>query len=314
MFKNNRIVKLLNIKYPIIQGGMVYCSDYRLASAVSNAGCLGTIGAGAMSPDELIYNIAKCKENTDKPFAVNIPLISENSEQHIKICIQQRVPVVITSAGNPAIYTGELKKNNIKVLHVISNSKFARKAEESGVDAVIAEGFEAGGHNGIEETTIFILVPLISSVVKIPVIAAGGICTGKQILAALAMGADGVQIGTLFIASEESSAHINFKNKIIEAKEGDTMLCLKKIIPTRLLKNEFYYQLTKLEEENNTEEIKKLIQGRPKRGMYNGDVKEGMLEVGQNICLINKILPARKIIELLISEFEQEYSRLKNLS
>ncbi|MCX7953942.1 MAG: DUF561 domain-containing protein [Bacteroidales bacterium] len=311
MFLNNSIVKLLNITYPIIQGGMVYCSDYKLASAVSNAGGLGTIGAGAMTPEELEINIKKCKDITNKPFAVNIPLISEYSNTHVRICVDLKVPVVITSAGNPVTYTEYLKKNNIKVLHVVSNTKFAQKAESAGVDAIIAEGFEAGGHNGKEETTTFVLIPLISKSVNIPVIAAGGICTGKHILAALALGASGVQIGTLFIASEESSAHVNFKNKIINSKEGDTMLCLKKIIPTRLIKNEFYNQLLKMEEENNYEQIKNIIRGRPKMGMLEGNIEDGMLEAGQNVCLIDEILPVSKIIENLINEFKQEYYKLQ---
>jgi len=313
MFHNNPIVKLLNIRYPIIQGGMVYCCDWKLASTVSNSGCLGTIAAGHLSSGELIDNIIKCKESTNYPFAVNVPLITHNAEEKIKICIDYKVPVVITSAGSPTKFTSLLKKNNITVLHVVSNLKFAQKAKEAGVDAIIAEGVEAGGHNGKDELTTFILTPLLAQKINLPIVSAGGIATGKQMLAAMILGASGVQIGTLFIATEESSAHPNFKQKIIEANDESTQLCLKKITPTRLLKNKFYYQIIELENNYDTEQFKKIIENKSKLGMYLGDVDNGMLEVGQNVCLINEILPTQIVIQNILNEFFNELSLLKNI-
>lgn len=307
MFEKNRLTKLLNIEYPIIQGGMVWVSDWKLASAVSNAGGLGIIGAGSMNPALLKEHIQKCKKATSKPFGVNIPLIYKYSEEFVSICIEEKVPVVITSAGNPKIYTETLKKENIKVLHVVSNSTFAKKAEQAGVDAVIAEGFEAGGHNGREETTTMVLVPLVAKSVDIPVVAAGGIAVGCQILAAMALGAEGVQIGTRFIATHESSAHENFKNIILEAKEGDTILTLKKNIPTRMYKNKLYYQIENVENKGLTpEQIKQMLgdsENKAELGMFHGNIENGMLEIGQNVCLITKITTVKEVFEELLNEF-----------
>jgi enoyl-[acyl-carrier protein] reductase II len=301
----NRITKLLSIKYPIIQAGMIWCSDWNLASAVSNAGGLGIIGSGSMYPDVLIENIINCKNATNQPFAVNIPLLYPNVEEHIKSIIELKVPIVFTSAGNPNTWTKELKSKNIKVIHVVSSVKFALKAQSSGVDAVVAEGFEAGGHNGIEETTSLCLIPDIAKEINIPLIAAGGIVDGRSMLAAMILGADAVQMGTRFVASKESSAHKNFKNIVLKAKDGDTKLTLKEITPVRMMKNKFYQEILDLYENNPTKEqlLKKLGRARAKLGMFEGDLDEGELEIGQASSQINEILSALEIVNHIMDEF-----------
>jgi enoyl-[acyl-carrier protein] reductase II len=301
----NRITKLLSIKYPIIQAGMIWCSDWNLASAVSNAGGLGIIGSGSMYPDVLRENIINCKNATNQPFAVNIPLLYPNVEEHIKSIIDLKVPIVFTSAGNPNTWTNELKSKNIKVIHVVSSVKCALKAQSSGVDAVVAEGFEAGGHNGIEETTSLCLIPDIAKEINIPLIAAGGIVDGRSMLAAMILGADAVQMGTRFVASKESSAHKNFKNIILKAKDGDTKLTLKEITPVRMMKNKFYQEISHLYENNPTKEqlLKKLGRARAKLGMFEGDLHEGELEIGQASSQINNILSACDIVNQIIDEF-----------
>lgn len=301
----NRITKLLSIKYPIIQAGMIWCSDWNLASAVSNAGGLGIIGSGSMYPDVLRENIINCKNATNQPFAVNIPLLYPNVEEHIKSIIDLKVPIVFTSAGNPNTWTNELKSKNIKVIHVVSSVKFALKAQSSGVDAVVAEGFEAGGHNGIEETTSLCLIPDIAKEINIPLIAAGGIVDGRSMLAAMILGADAVQMGTRFVASKESSAHKNFKNIVLKAKDGDTKLTLKEITPVRMMKNKFYQEISHLYENNPTKEqlLKKLGRARAKLGMFEGDLDEGELEIGQASSQINNILSACDIVNQIIDEF-----------
>ncbi|NSW45136.1 MAG: DUF561 domain-containing protein [Bacteroidales bacterium] len=314
MFENNRITSLLGIQYPIIQGGMVWVSGWKLASAVSNAGGLGVIGAGSMSPALLLEHIERCKKATKHPFGVNIPLLYKFSNEFIDICIQQKVPVVITSAGNPKTYTEKLKHAGIKVIHVVSSTTFAEKAEKAGIDAIIAEGFEAGGHNGREETTTMVLIPSVIKAVNVPVIAAGGIANGSQMLASFALGAEGVQIGTRFIATFESSAHENFKNIIIQAKEGDTMLILKKTVPTRLYKNELYKKIEQAETNGATpEQLKQMLgegENKAKLGIFDGDVDNGMLEVGQNISLINNILPAKDVVQEIIDDFKAQANKL----
>ncbi|MEO9210945.1 MAG: nitronate monooxygenase [Ginsengibacter sp.] len=306
MFKN-RITQLLEIDYPIIQAGMIWASGWRLCSAVSNAGAYGVIGAGSMYPDVLDHHIKKCKEATTRSFGVNIPLLYPNIEEHIEIIIKNKIHTVITSAGNPAKYTSILKKEGIKVIHVVSSSKFAQKAEAAGCDAVIAEGFEAGGHNGREETTTLVLVPMVASAVSIPVIAAGGIATGRQMLANMVLGAEGVQIGTRFVASNEASSHDNFKQKIIDSKEGDTILTLKELTPVRLLKNDFYEQILKAQKGHaSDEELNQLLgRGRAKKGMFEGDLKEGELEIGQVSALIKSIQPAAEIVEEIWQQFQE---------
>lgn len=301
----NRITKLLSIKYPIIQAGMIWCSDWNLASAVSNAGGLGIIGSGSMYPDVLRENIINCKNATNQPFAVNIPLLYPNVEEHIKSIIDLKVPIVFTSAGNPNTWTKELKSKNIKVIHVVSSMKFALKAQSSGVDAVVAEGFEAGGHNGIEETTSLCLIPDIAKEINIPLIAAGGIVDGRSMLAAMILGADAVQMGTRFVASKESSAHKNFKNIVLKAKDGDTKLTLKEITPVRMMKNKFYQEISDLYENNPTKEqlLKKLGRARAKLGMFEGDLDEGELEIGQASSQINEILSAVEIVNQIMDEF-----------
>ncbi len=301
----NRITKLLSIKYPIIQAGMIWCSDWNLASAVSNAGGLGIIGSGSMYPDVLKENIINCKNATNQPFAVNIPLLYPNVEEHIKSIIDLKVPIVFTSAGNPNTWTKELKSKNIKVIHVVSSVKFALKAQSSGVDAVVAEGFEAGGHNGREETTSLCLIPDIAKEINIPLIAAGGIVDGRSMLAAMILGADAVQMGTRFVASKESSAHKNFKNIVLKAKDGDTKLTLKEITPVRMMKNKFYQEISDLYENNPTKEqlLKKLGRARAKLGMFEGDLDEGELEIGQASSQINKILSAGDIVNQIMDEF-----------
>lgn len=303
---NNKITQLFGIKYPIIQGGMIWNSGYKLASAVSNAGGLGLIGAGSMYPDVLREHIQKCKQATDKPFGVNVPMLYPNVEEIIDIIIKEGVKIVFTSAGNPKIWTSHLKESGIIVVHVVSSSKFALKAQEAGVDAIVAEGFEAGGHNGREETTTFTLIPMVKENINIPLIAAGGIATGKGMLAAMVLGADGIQMGSRFAASKESSAHENFKNTIINTKEGDTQLTLKELAPVRLIKNKFYDDLQELYTKCPTkEEIKELLgRARAKRGMFEGDLIEGELEIGQIAGLIHEIKPVAEIIKEIIAEFE----------
>ena len=303
----DRIKKLFKIKYPIIQGGMVWNSGWRLASAVSNAGGLGLIGAGSMYPEVLKEHIQKCKKATDKPFGVNVPMLYPNIQEIMDIIVAEGVKIVFTSAGNPKTWTQFLKNKGITVVHVVSSVKFAVKSELAGVDAIVAEGFEAGGHNGREETTTFTLIPMVKEKVKIPVIAAGGIATGRGMLAAMVLGADGVQMGSRFVASEESSAHLNFKNEVVKTEDGDTHLTLKELAPVRLIKNEFFNELQELYKTNPTkEELKdKLGRARAKKGMYEGDLIEGELEIGQVAGLIHKIQPVTEIIDEIISEYEK---------
>ncbi|WP_291131143.1 NAD(P)H-dependent flavin oxidoreductase [Flavobacterium sp. UBA7682] len=302
----NKITQLFKIKYPIIQGGMIWNSGYKLASAVSNAGGLGLIGAGSMYPDVLREHIQKCKTVTDKPFGVNVPMLYPNIEEIIQIIIEEGVKIVFTSAGNPKTWTSYLKEKGITVVHVVSSSKFALKAQEAGVDAVVAEGFEAGGHNGREETTTLTLIPMVKEQISIPLIAAGGIATGRGMLAAMVLGADGVQIGSRFAASFESSAHDNFKNTIINTKEGDTQLTLKELAPVRLIKNKFYNDLQELYAKCPSPEELKILLGRAraKRGMFEGDLEEGELEIGQIAGLIHEIKSVENIVAEIISEFE----------
>lgn len=309
---DNRITHLLKISYPIIQGGMIWCSGWELASAVSNAGGLGLIGSGSMYPEILLDHIRKCKNATDKPFGVNLPLLYPNAEEHIDTIIKEGVKVVFTSAGNPKTWTEKLKDNGITVVHVIANSKFAKKAEEAGVDAIVAEGFEAGGHNGREETTTLCLIPLIKQTVKIPVIAAGGIGSGRAMLAAMALGADGVQMGSRFVASEESSASTNFKNSVIHSNEGDTRLLLKQLTPVRLLKNKFFDLVQDAENKGaSLEELTKILgRGRAKKGMFEGDLDEGELEIGQVAAMFREIKPSKVIIEEIIAEYKQAKEEL----
>jgi enoyl-[acyl-carrier protein] reductase II len=301
----NRINSLFNIQYPIIQGGMIWCSGWELASAVSNSGGLGLIGGGSMKPDIFKEQIQKCKANTDKPFGVNIPLLYPHAENLISIAVDEGIKIVFTSAGNPKKYTSFLKEKNIIVTHVIANAKFAVKCEEAGVDAIVAEGFEAGGHNGIEETTTMALIPMIRKVVKVPVIAAGGIASGKAMHAAMALGAEGVQIGSLFVASEESSAHPDFKTRVLEAGDGDTKVSLKKLVPVRLLKNEFSRKVNTAEDQGaSKEELAELLgRGRAKRGMFEGDTEEGELEIGQVAAQIIEIKAAKEIVKDIVNEF-----------
>ncbi len=302
----NKLTELLKIEYPIIQAGMIWASGWELASAVSNAGGLGTIGSGSMYPNELQENIQKCKAATNKPFAVNVPLLYPDLQKHMDIIIEEKVPIVITSAGNPKLYTKLLKENGITVIHVVSSSKFAIKCQEAGCDAVIAEGFEAGGHNGREETTTLCLIPSVVKSVDIPVIAAGGIYNAKTMLATMIIGASGVQIGSRFVATPEASSHINFKNEIVKAKEGDTKLTLKELTPVRLLKNKFYNEV-QLAESNcaSKEALEKLLgRARAKRGMYEGYLDEGELEIGQVSALVNEIKPAAEIVQEIWDEFE----------
>jgi enoyl-[acyl-carrier protein] reductase II len=302
----NRITSLFNIQYPLIQAGMIWCSGWELASAVSNAGGLGIIGSGSMYPEILEEHILKCKAATNKPFAVNLPMLYPSIDQHIATIIRHKVPIVFTSAGNPKTWTAELKAHGIIVVHVVSSLKFALKAQDAGVDAVVAEGFEAGGHNGRDETTTMCLIPMVSRVISVPLIAAGGIGTGRGMLAAMNLGADGVQIGSRFVATPESSAHQNFKKVVIDAKEGDTLLTLKELTPVRLLKNEFFHQLEKAYSDCASEEdLKSLLgRGRAKKGMFEGDLIEGELEIGQISGLIDEIKPAAAIVNEIISEYK----------
>jgi enoyl-[acyl-carrier protein] reductase II len=311
----NKITQLFKIKYPIIQGGMIWNSGYKLASAVSNAGGLGLIGAGSMYPDVLREHIQKCKLATDKPFGVNVPMLYPNIEEIINIIIEEGVKIVFTSAGNPSTWTSLLKQNGITVVHVVSSSKFALKAQEAGVDAIVAEGFEAGGHNGREETTTLTLIPMVKKHLSIPLIAAGGIATGRGMLAAMVLGADGVQVGSRFAASIESSAHDNFKNTIINCKEGETQVTLKELAPVRLIKNKFYNDIQELYKTNpSIHELKTLLgRARAKRGMFEGDLVEGELEIGQISGLFEDIKSAKEIIEDMIVEFEIAKSEIQNL-
>ena len=306
--QNNRLTQLLNIEIPIIQAGMVWASGWRLCSAVSNAGALGVIGSGSMYPDILEENIKKCKVATTKPFAVNLPILYTDVEHHLEIIFRNKIQIVITSAGNPATYTPVLKEHGIKVIHVVGSRRFAQKAQQSGCDAIVAEGFEAGGHNGREETTTMVLIPLIREAVSIPVIAAGGIATGKQMLAAMILGADGVQIGSRFVATHEASSHINFKNAIINSAEGDTILTLKELAPVRMMKNPFYQEIFKAYQRHaDVEELKKILgHGRAKEGMFEGNLEEGELEIGQASALIKEIRPAAEIVKEIWQEFNEK--------
>jgi enoyl-[acyl-carrier protein] reductase II len=313
---SNKITELFNIKYPIIQAGMIWCSGWKLASAVSNAGGLGIIGAGSMYPEVLRTHIQKCKLATSKPFAVNVPLLYPNVQEIMDILVAEKVKIVFTSAGNPATWTSFLKEKGITVVHVIANTKFALKAQECGVDAIVAEGFEAGGHNGREETTTLCLIPMIKTAVKIPVIAAGGIGSGKSMLACFALGADAVQIGSAFAVAEESSAHPKFKEKIISSAEGDTKLRMKKLVPVRLLKNEFADIVAQAEAEGaNTERLREILgRARAKLGMFEGDMEQGELEIGQVSAMLNEIKPAAEILNEIWEEFLIEKNRIESLS
>jgi len=301
----NRITKLFKIQYPLIQAGMIWNSGWKLASAVSNAGGLGIIGAGSMYPDVLQEHITKCKAATLKPFGVNVPMLYPNIEEIIEIIIEEKIPIVFTSAGNPKTHTARLKKHGITVVHVVSSVKFALKAQDAGVDAVVAEGFEAGGHNGRDETTTFTLLPMVKEQIRVPLIAAGGIANGKGMLAAMILGADGVQIGSRFVASQESSAHQAFKQEVVKAKEGDTLLTLKELAPVRLLKNKFFDQVMELYKTNpSKEQLTELLgRARAKRGMFEGDLQDGELEIGQVAGLIHQIKPAAEIVSEIIEEF-----------
>ena len=301
----NRVTELFGIDYPIIQAGMIWASGWRLASAVSNAGGLGIIGSGSMYPDVLQEHIRKCKAATTRPFGVNVPLLYPDIDKHIQIIIDEGVKIVFTSAGNPKTWTGILKEKGITVVHVVSSSKFAKKSEDAGCDAVVAEGFEAGGHNGREETTTMVLIPAVVNAVKIPVIAAGGIADGRQMLAAMVLGAEGVQMGSRFVASEEASSHINFKNVVINSGEGDTQLTLKQLTPVRLIKNEFFRQVQEAELKGATvEELNALLgRARAKKGMFEGNLAEGELEIGQVSALLADILPAGEIVKNVWNEF-----------
>ncbi len=312
----NKIVTLFNIKYPIVQAGMIWCSGWELASAVSNAGGLGLIGSGSMTPEILLEHIRKCRASTHKPFGVNVPLLFPSAEEFIKIIIAEKVPVVFTSAGNPAKWTPLLKEYGITVVHVVANVKSAKKCEEVGVDAIVAEGFEAGGHNGKEETTTMVLIPLIRKAVSIPLIAAGGIATGRAMLAAMALGADGVQIGSRFVASVESSAHLNFKNKVLESGDGNTFLTLKKLVPVRLIRNKFFNEIeAKQSSGASPEELLTLLgSGRSRKGMFEGDLEEGELEIGQNAALIDDVKPAADIVREIVSEFMAAKDSLNSIN
>lgn len=304
---NNRITELLNIQYPIIQAGMIWNSGWKLASAASNSGILGLIGAGSMYPDVLREHIQKCKAATDQPFGVNVPMLYPNVQEIMDIIVEESVKVVFTSAGNPKTWTKWLQEKGITVVHVVSSVKFALKAQDAGVDAIVAEGFEAGGHNGRDETTTLTLIPMVKEQLQIPLIAAGGIATGKAMLACMILGADGVQVGSRFVASEESSAHQAFKQVVVDAKEGDTQLTLKELAPVRLVKNKFYNEIQELYKTSPTpEQLKELLgRARAKRGMFEGDLEDGELEIGQIAGLIDDVKPVSKIVEDMVSEFEE---------
>lgn len=310
-----RITALFRIEHPIVQAGMIWCSGWRLAAAVSNAGGLGLIGSGSMYPEVLREHIRRCKEATDRPFGVNVPMLYPDIEKHIAIIEAEQVPIVFTSAGNPATWTGRLKDKGIKVAHVVSSVRFAVKAEKAGVDAVVAEGFEAGGHNGREETTTLVLVPMVADALSVPVIAAGGICDGRSMLAAMVLGAEGVQVGTRFVCSEESSAHPAFKQRVADAYEGDTLLTLKEVTPVRLLRNPFFDQVKEAYARGATaEELRSILgRGRAKRGMFEGDLDEGELEIGQVSGRFHEILPAARIVAEMLSEYEAARARVSEI-
>lgn len=310
-----RITALFGIEHPIVQAGMIWCSGWRLAAAVSNAGGLGLIGSGSMYPEVLREHIRRCKEATDRPFGVNVPMLYPDIEKHIAIIEAEQVPIVFTSAGNPATWTGRLKDKGIKVAHVVSSVRFAVKAEKAGVDAVVAEGFEAGGHNGREETTTLVLVPMVADALSVPVIAAGGVCDGRSMLAAMVLGAEGVQVGTRFVCSEESSAHPAFKQRVADADEGDTLLTLKEVTPVRLLRNPFFDQVKEAYARGATaEELRSILgRGRAKRGMFEGDLDEGELEIGQVSGRFHEILPAARIVAEMLSEYEAARARVSEI-
>lgn len=314
--KNNRVCDLFKIEKPIIQAGMIWCSGWELASAVSNAGGLGLIGSGSMYPDVLRTHIQKCKAATNKPFGVNVPLLYPNIEEHMRILVEEGVKIVFTSAGNPKTWTSFLKERGITVVHVVSNVKFALKCEEAGVDAIVAEGFEAGGHNGREETTTLVLIPQVRAAVKIPLIAAGGIGSGVQMAAAFALGAEAVQVGSRFVATPESSGHQNFKDAVLNAKEGDTALTLKQLTPVRLIRNSFFGQVDAAEKRGaTTEELQQLLgRARAKKGMFEGDLDEGELEIGQVSAAIRAIQPAAVVVEEIYSEFKTTIGVIKTLT
>ena len=301
----NRITSLFGIKYPLIQAGMIWCSGWELAAAVSNAGGLGLIGAGSMYPDVLREHIRKCKAATNKPFGVNLPLLYPDIEKHVKIIIEEGVKIVFSSAGNPKTWTSILKEKGIKVVHVVANVKFAQKAVDAGVDAIVAEGFEAGGHNGREETTTMVLIPMMKNAIRIPIIAAGGIASGRQMVAAIALGADAVQIGSRFVASKESSAHENFKQTVVKTNEGETQLTMKQLVPVRLIKNKFFNEVQDAELHGaSIEELKNLLgRGRAKKGMFEGDLEEGELEIGQVSAMIREIKSASEIVVEIMKEY-----------
>jgi enoyl-[acyl-carrier protein] reductase II len=314
-FENNRICKLFGIQYPIIQAGMIWCSGWKLASAVSNAGGLGLLGAGSMYPDVLREHIRKCKAATSKPFGVNVPLLYPDINVLMDIIVEEGVKIVFTSAGNPAIWTHWLKERGITVVHVVSSSKFAEKCEKCGVDAIVAEGFEAGGHNGREETTTLVLIPGVRKATSLPLIAAGGIATGSQMLATMALGAEGIQVGTRFVTAIESSAHDNFKEAVINTKEGDTILTLKDITPVRLIKNDFYQQVKEAELRGATKEemLQILGRARAKKGIFEGDMTEGELEIGQVGALLDKKESSAEIIQAILAGFEESRQRVSEI-
>jgi len=307
---SNRITKLFDIEYPIIQAGMIWASGWRLASAVSNAGGLGLIGSGSMYPDVLREHIQKCKSATSRSFGVNVPLLYPDIDKHIQICIEEEVKIIFTSAGNPKTWTGVLKERGITVVHVVSSSRFAKKADEAGCDAVVAEGFEAGGHNGREETTTMVLIPSVVNSVKLPVLAAGGIVSGRQMLAAMILGAEGVQMGSRFVASEEASSHMDFKKAVIHSQEGDTILTMKQLTPVRMMKNKFFEEVSHAERTGATvDELKSILgRARAKKGMFEGDLENGELEIGQGSALVRDILPAAQIVKNVWQEFEEGLS------
>ena len=311
----NRIIELFGIQYPIIQAGMIWCSGWELASAVSNAGGLGIIGSASMYPDILRQHIQKCKASTQKPFAVNLALLYPDIEKHIAICIEEGVKIIFTSAGNPKTWTKHLQQHGIKVVHVTASIKFAKKAEEAGCDAIVAEGFEAGGHNGRDETTTLVLIPQVSAATNLPLIAAGGIATGRAMLAAMVLGADAVQMGTRFVCSNESSAHVNFKNIVANSNEGDTILSMKKVVPVRLIKNDFQKRIQEAEDRGATAEELAAILGRAraKKGMFEGDMQEGELEIGQIASFVKEIKPAGDIVREVWEEFLEAKKQVQNL-
>ena len=312
---NNRITELFKVQYPIVQAGMIWASGWRLASAVSNAGGLGLLGAGSMYPEVLREHIQKCQQATNKPFGVNVPMLYPDIDKLIDLIIEMGVKIVFTSAGNPATWTALLKENGITVVHVVSSVKFALKAQQAGVDAVVAEGFEAGGHNGRDETTTLTLIPAVKEQLQIPLIAAGGIATGQAMLAAMVLGADGVQVGSRFVASHEASSHLLFKQKVVDAKEGDTQLTLKELAPVRMLKNEFYNEIQQAYKRcASTEELKTLLgRARAKKGMFEGDLEEGELEIGQVSAIIHDIKPAAQIIEDMMAEYENAKQSVQSM-